>query len=259
MFNFLNNIFSSKTKKKENNKITLVFFIGKDLSTFENPIFNDITDDWFTYPLNFIFDYKNYLSNKDIFISFYNQRIKEALESNIKEHYKNIIKILSEIQNNPKFEVFFITDALDYFLEKNNLKNVLHINGLLGNFFCNNGFCLERSKSKKWINKSCPKCKKNNTIRPCINFINEYDIPFEEMEKIKKALKKCNLYIQCYSKNEISYNLLNDELIKILILGETDSGNNMDDFFDKVYIGNEIEKLKEINKIRNINQINSIR
>lgn len=255
MFKFLNNLFS-----KDEKKINIVFFIGKEISSFDNPNINRIDSDWNNQSVGFIFNYNNYKPCKKIFIDFYNQRIKESLVSGINKSHKNIIEPLLKIQNNNRFQTYFITDALDYFLENSGFKNIIHMNGLLGNFICDNEFCLNRTKSKTWHNITCPKCKQNNTIRPCINFINEYDKPFEEIEKMKNVLKKCDLFIQCFTKNESLLNSLNDDLIKLLFIDKKNEKEkeNHYDFFDVVYEEKQFEQFTKINNIKSLNDINSI-
>lgn len=185
--NFIEHIF-----KKEPKKIT--FIIGEDFyKKSKIPDLQDKNAYWDSYSVEDIADLDKFIKNPSEYYDFYNNKKEEFKNISPSSIHKEIVKLKED------YDITIITLSVDNLFERMGAKNVIHVNGSIFEYYCDNtmGGCSKIFKIKNnWDkNTECPRCGESHTVRPNLVWLKQ-DTEFSTWQSACLAVENCDLLIQ---------------------------------------------------------------
>lgn len=109
-------------------KLKIVFSTGAGVSAESGvSTFRDAGGLWENYPVMQVASAEGFRKDPELVHRFYNERRRQLLQVHPNEAHK----IIAELQNNPRLEVYVITQNVDDLHERAGSENVLHLHGEL--------------------------------------------------------------------------------------------------------------------------------
>jgi NAD-dependent deacetylase len=174
----------------------VVFFTGAGISA-ESGIstFRDVNGLWDNHKIEEICNIQTYKKNKEAVFRFYNERRMqlESVEPNI--IHTTMARMQTEFKKH-NIPVEIITQNIDDLLERAGCTNVLHVHGNLTKMNCKKcEYSWDIGYTETDVEELCPKCLKNENVKPSVIFFGEDAPRYREMKRILNSLTEEDILV----------------------------------------------------------------
>ncbi len=133
---------------------------------------------------------EGYARDPHLVLDFYNQRRSQLLSDEVKDNGAH--QALARLEREHTGEFLLVTQNVDDLHERAGSKNLIHIHGQLLEKRCTRCSKVSEVRVDLSVDDVCEDCGQTGSLRPNIVWFGE--MPFE-MDRIEKALQKCDLFI----------------------------------------------------------------